>query len=50
MKFHFVSEAPYGETLKVYRTEENENGAFLFRTERENGDTNVAAEIVTCRR
>jgi acyl-ACP thioesterase len=50
MKIHFVSEAPYGETLQVYRTERDTNGVFLFRTERANGETNVAAEITAHRR
>ena len=44
MTLHFQSEAPYGETLRVYRGVSD--GTYYLRTVRENGNTNVEAEIL----
>lgn len=44
MEVSFVSEAPLGETLKVYMAESD--GIYYFRTVRENGKTNIEAEIM----
>jgi len=44
MTLHFQSEAPYGETLRVYHGESD--GVHYLRTARENGTTNVEAEII----
>lgn len=41
----YLSEAPLGETLKVYMGTAGDN-TYYFRTLRENGKTNVEAEIV----
>ncbi len=44
MVLHFQSEAPLGETLKVYCA--SADGTYYLRTVRANGATNVAAEIL----
>ncbi|MBQ3591511.1 MAG: hypothetical protein II979_06175 [Clostridia bacterium] len=44
MTLHFQSEAPFGETIKVYHGESD--GIHYLRTARENGNTNVEAEII----
>ncbi|MBE6598262.1 MAG: hypothetical protein E7638_02330 [Ruminococcaceae bacterium] len=45
MALNFVAEAPLGETLKVYHGESD--GVHYIRTVRENGSTNIEAEIIT---
>lgn len=45
MALNFVSEAPLGETLKVYRGESD--GVHYIRTVRGNGNVNIEAEIIT---
>ena len=45
MTISFQNEAPLGETLRVYRAVVDEN--FLVRTQREDGKTNIEAEILT---
>ena len=45
MALNFVSEAPLGETLKVYHGVSD--GTHYIRTVRENGNTNIEAEIIT---
>ena len=44
MSISFVSEAPLGETLKVYAGESD--GLYYIRTLRGNGSVNVEAEIM----
>jgi len=41
----FLSEAPFGETLKIYSG--TSDGVHYVRTIRENGSVNVEAEIIT---
>ena len=41
---HFQSEAPLGETIRIYHGEMD--GVHYLRTARENGSTNVEAEIL----
>ncbi len=45
MGISFVSEAPLGESLKIYSA--SSDGVSYVRTVRENGQTNVEAEIIT---
>lgn len=45
MALNFVSEAPLGETLKIYHGVSD--GVHYIRTIRENGNTNIEAEIIT---
>jgi len=45
MALNFVSEAPLGETLKIYHGESD--GVHYIRTVRQNGNTNIEAEIIT---
>jgi acyl-ACP thioesterase len=45
MGISFVSEAPIGETLKIYTGQSD--GIWYIRTVRENGSTNAEAEIMT---
>lgn len=45
MALNFVSEAPLGETLKIYHGVSD--GVHYIRTVRENGSTNIEAEIIT---
>ena len=44
MTLHFQAEAPLGETIRVYHGESD--GIHYLRTARENGTTNVEAEII----
>ncbi len=44
MTISFQNEAPLGETLRVYRAEDDE--VFFVRTQREDGKTNVEAEVL----
>lgn len=44
LEISYVSEAPLGENLKVYMAESD--GVYYFRTVRENGKTNIEAEIM----
>ena len=42
----YLSEAPLGERLKIYVSEE-EDGAYWVRSVKQNGDVNCEAQIVT---
>ncbi|MBP3378991.1 MAG: hypothetical protein J6L96_09590 [Clostridia bacterium] len=44
MGISYVSEAPLGETLKIYSGVSD--GVYYVRTKRENGQVNVEAEIM----
>lgn len=43
---NYCSEAPLGESLKVYMGRGSENGTYYFRTMRDGGKTNTEAEIM----
>ena len=45
MSISFLNEAPFGQTLKVYRA--NDDDTYYIRTVREDGRTNIEAEIIT---
>lgn len=44
LTINFMSEAPFGEVLKVYRENDDEN--YFIRTKRKDGKTNIEAEIL----
>ena len=44
LEINYLSEAPIGETLKVYMAKSD--GSYYFKTIRENGKTNIEAEIM----
>ena len=44
-EINYVSEAPLGETIKIYMGE-GDDGTYYFRTVREGGKTNIEAEIM----
>jgi len=44
MSIGFLNEAPLGETLKIYRGEED--GSYYFKTVRQDGEVGVEAELI----
>lgn len=44
-EINYISEAPLGETIKVYMAK-GEDGTYFFRTVREGGKTNIEAEMM----
>lgn len=46
LEINYVSEAPLGETVKVYMAH-GEDSTYYFRTVRDGGKTNIEAEIMT---
>ncbi len=44
-EINYISEAPLGETIKVYMAK-GEDGTYYFRTVREGGKTNIEAEMM----
>ncbi len=45
-EINYVSEAPLGETLKVYMGRGDDESTYYFRTVRDGGKTNIEAEIM----
>lgn len=43
-RLHYSKEAPYGDVITIYRAK-TEEGKYLFKTVKENGEMNIACEV-----
>ena len=44
VRLHYSKEAPFGDTITIFRAK-TEDGKYLFKTVKENGEMNIACEV-----